>query len=255
MKSEEGRPILQDLEKGETLSKYRNDHIGEKIFFPHEDFYGAWSRSPRRLAKMATELAVWLSMEPRDISVAYDARIREAGGYVRDGNKDLIFVHPDFADRPFDVAAIIAHQLMHVLMHRAGITCQNYEQNEKETDLLTLVHKLGIVMMNGIPKKRLFGQKKKWHVLFDADDYVKHFAESLKKAGLSKNDVIGFIHPDSRRYLKNLPSIGPVKKGLVLLRRMRRRRFLIRTVVLTLVLGAAIFSILYKIDPYFFYTA
>lgn len=137
------------IAKLEDLFKARK-HKGE-FFLPDSRFYSL------DLNGMAEAIFDWIGLETKDkISISYADDFEElglkdvAGLYKENEGVHYIFLNSKKVHNPFQVGAVLAHELMHyILMGVCNYMLEDNLQNEKFTDIATVFTGLGVIVTNG----------------------------------------------------------------------------------------------------------
>ncbi|MBM3209030.1 hypothetical protein FJZ40_01945 [Candidatus Shapirobacteria bacterium] len=139
-------------EKIGKLWFYAKDLIehGKKPLFPAESFYLNWNGTTKELAIMCKKILNYLKFKP-----SYPLRVNFAKGVKSPGQFELhnsnakITINEQFQKNSTACAAILAHEITHLVLYQKGCKEDDAYENERFTDFASVYFGLGILILNG----------------------------------------------------------------------------------------------------------
>lgn len=226
-------------EKRKFLKETLPSSFSGKLFRPEADFYTSYKKiskeDPQKaLEEMTNKLFRFLNIEREGCVVGFyspekiaSVSSEPAGFYTKttdDSGKEIevIMINAGYCYASVGVAAILAHEIMHLLLFRLDIVLEDRFENETLTDLATIETGLGILTVNGMYKFShiwltlimsmfgfiYWGSEKHGFGYFKPQEYGRHFQDHLNEINLAKQEVGGYINPMSRRIV----GLSPFKK-------------------------------------------
>lgn len=245
-----------------------------RFFYPDQEFYSEYTKNIETgLDDMVNKLFAYLEIPREGCIVSFCPKKvlmqispDTAGFYTKqlsDENKEveMIMVSIEHAEKPLHVAAILAHEMMHLYLFRLGIEIEDTAENELLTDLATIETGLGILTLNGMARHNhialsivlaVFGfiywsSGDKGYGYFVPKQYVKHLQEYLKNNNVQISDIAGLINPSSRplvtlspyaRYKNTTQYISQLEKEYI-------KTVVARGILVAIVLGIVLYSAIF----------
>jgi len=139
-----------DDDKFQRLNKlFKKRTNKDEIFIPDQEFYS------KSLVEMTSTLLDFIGMPSKGEElyvdyIAFDAKSTAAGLYTYSDGIHYIHINSRKAKDSYQIAAVLAHELMHfILLGVMKYSLNTTLQNEKLTDIATIVCGFGVVVTNG----------------------------------------------------------------------------------------------------------
>lgn len=142
-----------------------------------------------QIQRVARAIAMHLGIQVGTIIVGFDAGLTIPGQVeLTDGNDFFIELNPKHKERPLDIAAILAHEVMHIMLHRLRLTFDNRFEDEVLTDTAALYLGIG------------------WPILSVYTRYTWRTNEVVTSQGRSWTEVseetkLGYLTPEEIGYV------------------------------------------------------
>jgi len=154
------KPIVQkdphDSEWGKAklgkLWVYTKDLLenGKRPLLPAQSFYSDWHGSTKDLAIMAGKIMRYLRFSsPWVLRVNFTSEIDAPGLFMLSEGKARIDIHSKYRDNATACAAILAHEITHLVLNIRSCREDNNLENERFTDFATVYFGLGVLVLNG----------------------------------------------------------------------------------------------------------
>lgn len=123
---------------------------GKHPLLPAPTFYSNWHGTVKDLAMMASKILKYLKFRsPWVLRVDFTYDIDSPGLFTaKDGNAKIL-VHGKYKNNSTACAAILAHELSHLILNSRNCREENELENEKFTDFATVYLGLGVLVLNG----------------------------------------------------------------------------------------------------------
>lgn len=260
--------------KQELLEAKFPGKFNDKLFLPDSSFYVRYihgSDPVDELHSMAAYIFDWLGIDPKGCVINfYDPEQIEnlgadtAGFYTKIENQEYIYVNNKYINEPMSVAAILAHEMMHLYLFRKDLRIEETNENELLTDLATIKTGLSVLIINGMHYENqwymtiiaaLFGRlywssSKKGFGYFNPGQYGKIAREDWGKRGIKIKDIIGFIGPTSRHFISLIPFFRTKPTTYIrFLEKQELKKNLILGGIVTVILGIFFgYSFFFSVD-------
>lgn len=193
----------------------RKIHGSGKILTPDDGFY-VQTNTVEGLWHISTRIFEWLGLDPNDLVIDYSDEIEPPGLFFRDNGTSYIYINSKHRENPFEVSAILAHEIMHyVLLTFLNVALEETHDNEQFTDVATIYSGLGILVLNGFSYDSgwvetaiaaMFGALRiRTQTLsfgyYKPKQYAKMFALYLDSHGLSAKDSAPYFLPGTKHFL------------------------------------------------------
>ena len=139
-----------DDDKFQRLNKLFEKRTNkDEIFIPDQEFYS------ESLIEMTNTLLDFIGMPSKGEElyvdyIAFDAKSTAAGLYTYSDGTHYIHINSRKAKDRYQIAAVLAHELMHfILLGVMKYSLNTTRQNEELTDIATIVCGFGVVVTNG----------------------------------------------------------------------------------------------------------
>jgi len=211
----EEAPSLEDkVELLERLFKGKIHGFGE-VLKPDDEFY-VRTDTVEGLWHIATKIFDWLEYEANDLAINYSDEIEPPGLYFTDKGTSYIYINSKHRENPFEVSAILAHEIMHyILLTVMKVALEETHDNEQFTDVATIYSGLGILVLNGFSYDSGWGETVvaamfgalRIHTetlsfgYYKPKQYARMFAKYLGSSGLSAKEAAPYFLPGTKHFL------------------------------------------------------
>ena len=190
-------------------------------FLPSPSFYSTWTGTNEDLGRMARQLYEWLQIPIREnTTVSFRANLSAPGLFFLDDDGDeVILIDTKHANDRFASAAILAHEMMHLYLGRAGVRYAVRNDNERLTDVATIEAGFGILIVNGMSHSsewlvtllmlafgRLYWRSKSLTFgYFNGRQYSSFLKQHLKDRGRDAKQALSYVVPAARHFVGGNP--------------------------------------------------
>ena len=123
---------------------------GKRPLLPARSFYSNWNGTTKELAVMSKKLLTYLKFKsPYTLRVNFSKDIESPGQFTFKNSNAKITISKQFQKNSTACAAILAHEICHLVLLTRGIKEDDELENEKFTDFATVYFGLGILVLNG----------------------------------------------------------------------------------------------------------
>lgn len=235
-----------------------------RLFVPDDDFYEEYfnENDPAvALEKIAGKIAKWLGIRiencnfgffhPREVATKLGNDT--AGLYIE--RPETILIHQKYKQDPTSIAAILAHEMMHLYLFRNNVVLPDPAENELLTDLATVETGLGILVLNGFKRVHhwwitiiavlagwfLSGQRESSFGYFESRSYTRLLAEYIRIEQISENRFADALLPRARKLLsQHIPLSKTIDKKIFVraIEQHNRRYFILQLLLVVVILTA-----------------
>jgi|GEM_PF-4862934 len=123
---------------------------GKCPLLPAQSFYTSWNGTSTDLAVMAGKILRYLRFtSPWETRVNFVSGLDSPGQFRLDSGKASIDIHRRYRSNPTACAAILAHEITHLVLNAKACHEDNTLENERFTDFATVYFGLGVLVLNG----------------------------------------------------------------------------------------------------------
>lgn len=123
---------------------------GKQPLLPAPSFYSNWNGTIKDLASMASKILKYLKYKPPWIlRVDFSYDIDAPGLFILKDGSAKIIVHGKYKRNSTACAAILAHELTHLVLNSKNCREEEELENERFTDFATVYLGLGVLVLNG----------------------------------------------------------------------------------------------------------
>lgn len=123
---------------------------GKRPILPSKSFYSNWSGTTKQLAVMCKKILNYLKFKsPYTLRVSFSKNINSPGQFTFNKLNAKITISKQFQNNSTACAAILAHEICHLVLFMKGIKEDNIYENERFTDFATVYFGLGVLVLNG----------------------------------------------------------------------------------------------------------
>lgn len=123
---------------------------GKRPLLPTTSFYSNWSGTTKELAAMCKKILNYLKFKPPCcLRVNFVNDIKSPGQFEFHNSNAKITVNEQFQYDSTACAAILAHEIIHLVLNQRGCCEEDIYENEKFTDFASVYFGLGILVLNG----------------------------------------------------------------------------------------------------------
>ncbi|GEM_PF-3606705 len=153
IKKEARKPVFQDVSYfAKNLLPQRNDH--REFILLKKELFEKVSDPVLLVQRIAKAILDWLKIKSLVIHVAFNRTLPQAGIVELTKNHDIfVEIREEYKLSPSILAAILAHEVMHVYLNNHSIRLADTLENERLTDIAVFYFGLGVLYVNGIIKK------------------------------------------------------------------------------------------------------
>lgn len=139
-------------DKLNKLRLYASDLLenGKRPLLPAQSFYSNWDDSAKDLANMTSKILKYLKFKPLlELHVDFSKEIDSPGLFILKDSKTKILVNSKYKNNSTACAAILAHEICHLVLNSQGIRENDVYENELLTDYATVYLGMGVLVLNG----------------------------------------------------------------------------------------------------------
>lgn len=130
---------------------------GKQPLLPAPTFYSNWNSTVKDLASMTSKILKYLKFKsPWILRVDFSYDINAPGLFTVKDGKARIVIHGKYKNNSSACAAILAHELTHLILNSRKCREEDELENEKFTDFASAYFGLGILVLNGKHRHRVF---------------------------------------------------------------------------------------------------
>lgn len=123
---------------------------GRRPLLPSPSFYEASEDSEKDLALMAGRIIKYLKFKnPYTLRVAFSNNLESPGNFILRNMNAKITINSKYSNNSKVCAAILAHEICHLVLVTRNLTEENEFENERLTDFSSVYFGLGLLILNG----------------------------------------------------------------------------------------------------------